>query len=101
MRAARPCPPRGYERLAVQHGVRSAGIATPDDWLRVARRHAPRARMVGLDPRRFPHDIATLARYGPSLQKLPDAQHPWTPPSIDTTVEALAGDADIDVTTDH
>ena len=71
--------------LQFQHGVYSAGIATPDDWLRVARRHAPRARMVGLDPRRFPHDIATLARYGPSLQKLPDAQHPWTPPSIDTT----------------
>ena len=88
-------PYRSVDIMQFQHGVPSAGIASPADWLRVAQRHAPRAQMLGVDAERFPHDIATLARYGPALSRLPDARHPWTPLSIDALLTALSRHSEI------
>ncbi len=93
-------PYRSVEIMQFQHGVPSAGIASPADWLRVARRHAPRAQMLGVDAERFPHDIATLARYGPALNRLPGARHPWTPLSVDSLLMALAQHREIQVAAD-
>ncbi|OZM76421.1 hypothetical protein [Pseudonocardia sp. MH-G8] len=80
---------RAVDILAFQHGVRSAGIAEPDEWLAVARRHGAAARLVALDPRRFPHDIATLGRYGRALADLPPAHRPWTPLDATTAIRSL------------
>ena len=80
---------RAVDSLAFQHGVPSAGIAEPNEWLAVARRHGATARPLALDPRRFPHDIATLARYGHPLADLPPAYRPWTPLDVATAVHSL------------
>jgi hypothetical protein len=80
---------RAVDILAFQHGVRSAGIADPEQWLAVARRHGATARLLALNPRRFPHDIATLGRYGQALADLPPAHQPWTPLDTTTAIRSL------------
>jgi hypothetical protein len=90
-------PYRQVDILQFQHGVRSAGIAAPDEWLAVARRYAATAELTGVDPRRFPHDIATLARYGPRLDALPAASHPWSPLAVGTAVERLSAHPELSV----
>jgi hypothetical protein len=82
---------RHVDVLLFQHGVNSKGIATPDDWARTVREHGATVGFPGLDLRRFPHDIAALARYGPAMATLPTAREPWTPLHPD---EALSGLAD-------
>jgi hypothetical protein len=82
---------RHVDVLLFQHGVDSEGIATPDDWTRTVRRHGATVGFPGLDRRRFPHDIATLARYGPAMAALPAARRPWTPLH---PLDALSGLAD-------
>ena len=74
--------------LLFQHGVRSAGIVSQQEWVATVRRHGAQPRLVGLDPRRFPHDIGALGRYGPALAAVPPARKPWTPLTPDA---ALAG----------
>jgi hypothetical protein len=81
-------PYRHVDVLLFQHGVRSAGIASPQEWVATVRRHGAQPRLVGLDPRRSPHDIGALGRYGPVLAALPPARKPWTPLTPDA---ALAG----------
>jgi hypothetical protein len=81
---------RRVDLLLFQHGVASAHIATPDDWARVVRRHGATVGFPGLDRRRFPHDIANLARYGPALRRFPPARHPWTPLPPAEALGALA-----------
>jgi hypothetical protein len=83
-------PYRAIDILLFQHGVRSAGIATPAEWLGVARATGAEARLLGQDPRRFPHDIASLGRYGPALARLPAARMPWTPLDVDAALGGLA-----------
>jgi hypothetical protein len=90
-------PYRHVDILQFQHGVRSTGIAAPDEWLTVARRYAGKAELTGVDPRRFPHDIATLARYGPRLGALPPASHPWSPLAVETAVERLSAHPELSV----
>lgn len=80
---------RAVDILAFQHGVHSAGIADPDQWLAVARRHGATARLLALDPHRFPHDIASLGRYGQALADLPPAHHPWAPLDVIATLHNL------------
>lgn len=70
---------RRIDILLFQHAVRSAGIATPAEWVSAARATGAEARLPGQDPRRFPHDIAFLGRYGPALATLPAARSAWTP----------------------
>ena len=93
--AARPY--RAVDILLFQHGVDSTGIARPREWLDVARRHGARARLVALDPSRFPHDIATLGRYGRALAGLPAATRPWSPLEVPDALAALAA-AGIEIT---
>lgn len=80
---------RAVDILLFQHGVRSLGIAEPDQWLAVARRYTPRARLLALDPRRSPHDVASLGRYAGAFKALPAARRPWSPLSLDHALEAL------------
>ena len=72
-------PYRHVDVLLFQHGVASTGIATPPQWLAVARRHGAHARLLAVDPRRFPHDIASLGRHAHALATLPPARRPWSP----------------------
>jgi hypothetical protein len=46
------------------------------------------AHFDGLDLKRFPHDIGTLARYGRVFDQLPRARNPWSPLPVE---EALSG----------
>ena len=84
----RSAPYRFVDILQFQHGVRSINIATPEQWTAAARRHGARPTMLALDPRRFPHDIATMGRYGRALANLPAAARPWSPLSVE---EAMRG----------
>jgi len=82
-------PYRRVEVLLFQHGVRSAGIVSPQEWVAAARRHGGQPRLLGLDPRRFPHDIGALGRYGPALAVVPSARKPWKPLTPDAALTAL------------
>ncbi len=81
---------RWIDILLFQHGVRSTGIATPAEWLDAARDTGAEARLPGQDPRRFPHDIGSLGRYGPALAALPAARSAWTPLDVDVALRGLA-----------
>jgi hypothetical protein len=61
----------------------------PITWLDVARRHGARPRLLVLDARGFPHDIATLGRYGRALDGLPPARHPWSPLDVRAVLAGL------------
>lgn len=74
--------------MLFQHGVRSAGIAEPRQWQQVAMRHGATPHLVGLDARRFPHDIASLGRYGPALHAEQPAG-PWSPLDVYTALRGL------------
>jgi hypothetical protein len=84
-------PYREIDVLLFNHGVRSAGVAEPREWLTAAAASGARARLLAVRPRRFPGDIASLARYGPALARLPKASSPWTPFALDAALGALAG----------
>ena len=87
---------RNVDVMAFQHGVRSIGYAEPQQWMATIARHGAVPRLVGVEPRRAPHDIASLATYGPALARLPGAEHLWSPLPIDTALAGLA-DAGLDV----
>ena len=81
-----------YEDVHVflfEHGVRSPGIAGPDDFAAVVRRHGATPHLDGLDPQKFPHDIGTLSRYDRAFEQLPRARHPWTPLVVDEALSSL------------
>lgn len=82
-------PYRIVDILQFQHGVRSEGIATPDQWLATARRYGATAQLLAVDPHRFPHDIASLGRYGRALVNLPPARHPWSPLNLNDAISDL------------
>jgi hypothetical protein len=84
--------------LLFQHGVRSAGVADPQEWLATVRRHGAAGRLVAVDSRRAPHDIASLGRYGRELARLPPAQRPWSPLPIEAALSGL-GAAGLEVRT--
>jgi hypothetical protein len=81
---------RAVDVLLFQHGVRSEGIATPEEWLDVVRRSGARGRLLALDARRFPHDIASLGRYGNALSRLPPARRAWSPLDVGAALAGLA-----------
>ena len=87
---------RAVDVLLFQHGACSEGIAGPDAWLAVAAGTAPKPDLLALDPRRFPHDVASLGRYDRALAALPRATRPWTPLGIDDALDGLAA-AGLDV----
>ncbi|MBW0101294.1 hypothetical protein I4I78_02470, partial [Pseudonocardia sp. KRD-291] len=91
---ARAEPYRTVDLLLFQHGADSEGIATPDEWEAVVRRHGARARFPALDRRRFPHDIAVNARYDRALRELPLARRPWTPMAVRDTIGRVVRELD-------
>lgn len=82
-------PYREVAVLPFQHGARSAGIATPEDWARVVRAHGATITFPGLRLRDFPHDIGYLGRYGRALRRLPSARQPWRPLPVGRAIGAL------------
>jgi hypothetical protein len=72
-------PYRSVDVLLFQHGVASEGIARPDSGWRSRAGTARRLGCSPLDSRRFPHDVASLGRYGRALAGLPQATRPWSP----------------------
>ena len=91
-------PYREVHIMLFQHGVDSDGIATPDEWLRVAARHGTKGRLLGLNERRFPHDIASLGRYGGALADLSAARVPWMPMDVTSVLDSLGQDEALNVT---
>jgi hypothetical protein len=85
----RSAPYREIDILLFQHGVESEGIARPDEWTAIARRHGATPRLLALDRDRFPHDIASLARYGRAMAGLPSARSPWSPLELGPALEGL------------
>jgi hypothetical protein len=69
----------GYDDIDIllfSHGVRSAGLAGADTWQRLADRARHRGRLLAVNPRRYPADFASLARFVPTLRRLPAAPPP-------------------------
>lgn len=69
-----------YDQASVtmfQHGVESAGLASPADFERVARSHGTRSDLIAVNPDKSPHDIGSMTRYGPELQAVSDARLRW------------------------
>jgi hypothetical protein len=83
-------PYRDIDVLLFNHGVRSAGVADPWRWLGAAAASGARARLLAVRPGQFPGDIASLARYGPALARLPKASSPWSPLALDAAFGTLA-----------
>lgn len=55
------------------------------------------ARLLALDPQRFPHDIATLGRYGRALASLPPARQAWSPLQVEAALSEMRGEGvDVD-----
>jgi hypothetical protein len=73
-----------------EHGAESPGIATPEQFAAVLRRHGTAGHFQGLDRERFPHDIGTLGRYGKVFDQLPRAEQPWSPVSVEEALRGLA-----------
>lgn len=86
---ARSDPYRTVDVLLFQHGADSEGIATPDQWEAVVRRHGAEPRFPALDRRKFPHDIAVNARYDHALRALPRARRHWSPMPARDGIEQL------------
>lgn len=82
-----------YEDVNVflfEHGADSPGIATPEQFGAVVRRHGAAVHFDGLDKERFPHDIGTLGRYGKVFDQLPRAEQPWSVLLVEEALRGLA-----------
>ena len=86
---ARSEPYRDVDVLLFQHGADSLGIAGPAEWEAVVRKHGATPRLLALDRRRFPHNIAINARYDQALATLPQARHPWSPLTVHSGLTGL------------
>jgi hypothetical protein len=76
--------------LLFQHGTDSRGIARPADWARVITAHGARPDFLGLDTKKFPHDIGFLGRYGPALDRLDRARRLWSALPLADALTGLA-----------
>jgi len=83
-------PYRDVNVFLFEHGTESPGIATPEEFGAVVRRHGAAVHFDGLDLQRFPHDIGTLGRYGQVFDQLPRARHPWSPLPVEDALRGLA-----------
>lgn len=90
---------REVDVLLFPHGVRSAGLAEPADWLALG--VAGRIRLPATDLRRYPADFRALATYSAAIQRLrpADATQPWQPHvALDEILSGLRRLAGTDVT---
>lgn len=88
--AAADPPYATVEVMLFQHGAHSPGVVMPDAAASLIRRHGARPRLVAVDPRRSPHDIGSLARYGPLLARVPEAALPFRRLPVATVARRLA-----------
>ena len=89
--AARRTVPVRSNVLLFQHGVMSPGVARPDEWLAVARRHG--ARGLVCSPWTRAGSRTTWRRSGATdraLAGLPAARSAWTPLDVDAALRGLA-----------
>ena len=82
-------PYRDAHVFLFEHGAESRGIARPEEWLEVVRRSGAAGHLAAVDPDRFPHDIGSLAGYGPAFRRLPPAARPWSPLAVEEALDAL------------
>lgn len=82
-------PFRRVYLLGFQHGVDSPGVAAPEDFGEVIRRHGAEPVMLAVRTKQWPHDIGSLARYGQALDRLPFGRRPWSPLSPDQVITAF------------
>jgi hypothetical protein len=78
-----------YDEIALtlfSHGADSLGLAPVDRWQRLLARARVRGWLAGADPKAFPRDFGTYARYSRSLAR---AGARWTAPSL-TVGELMA-----------
>lgn len=75
--------------LVFQHGADSPGSVTPRDLATVLRRHGVTPRLIAVDPRKSPHDIGSLAKYGPVLARERAAEVPFVPLDADEAIRGL------------
>jgi hypothetical protein len=75
--------------LVFQHGAQSPGVVSPREFGSVLHRHGVVPRLIAVDPRKSPHDIGSLAKYGPVLAKEPPAPIPSVPLSPDVAIAGL------------
>lgn len=71
------------------HGVRSAGLAEPEQWRRRLGAHVRTVDLLGINPRRYPADFAALMRYGHALRHLEPTPGRRPRPGSLTLAEAL------------
>jgi hypothetical protein len=71
--------------MLFSHGVDSVGVTPIERWQALLRR-APRASFVGADPRAYPRDFATFARYHAALRRASGPRFPLPAP---LTLDAL------------
>lgn len=82
-------PYRQADLLVFQHGADSPGSVTPRELASVLRRHGTVPRLIAVDPRKSPHDIGSLAKYGPVLAREPSARVPFSPLGVHTAIMGL------------
>jgi hypothetical protein len=82
-------PYREAHLMLFQHGADSLGIASPAAWHAALANRGCTTDFLGLDRRRFPHDISFMARYGPKLSKLSRARSPWSPMGLEEMLNDL------------
>jgi hypothetical protein len=75
--------------LGFQHGADSPGVAQPEDFRWVIRRHNAEPVLLALRTDKWPHDIGSLGRYGPALEALPAGRAPWSPLAPDAVTAGL------------
>lgn len=87
-------PYRTIEATLISNGTWTPGLAGPDDWQAVLDRAMVDGRLAGVDPRRFPTDLAVFARYRDNLRRshprwpLPP---PLTPGQLDAFTAEVKG----------
>jgi len=62
------------------HGTEGVGLAPIKAWQRLAARGRQPGRLLGVDPRRYPRDFATFARFHRALERLAPVQE--APPPL-------------------
>ncbi|HZU80931.1 MAG TPA: hypothetical protein VE991_13520 [Acidimicrobiales bacterium] len=80
---------RRIEATLISNGTWTPGLAGPERWKPVFARATGGGRFAGVDPERFPTDLAVFARYRDTLRSRP-VRHA-VPPTLDVAdVEKLA-----------
>jgi hypothetical protein len=82
-------PYAAVDILLFEHGADSPGVARPEEWAQVVQEAGTEPRLLALRPDAFPHDIGALGRYGPALDREPDAGIPFTPLDPDAAAAGL------------